>query len=128
LTFVACKVLGYSLRRERQLLPLLPQMIRYLAILFWQIVLANVQVMRLLLRPKHLHLQPTIARFTPQLHSPMTRLALANSITLTPGTITVAVEDGVFVVQALDESFAAGLDESVFVRELTEMEAKFRAR
>ncbi len=43
---------------------------------------------------------------------------LANSITLTPGTITIAIEDGVYTVHCLDLELATDIGESVFVREL----------
>ena len=49
---------------------------------------------------------------------------LANSITLTPGTITVSVEGDKFLVHCLDKELAAGLEDSVFVELLEEMEAK----
>ena len=47
---------------------------------------------------------------------------LANEITLTPGTITVLLEDSEYVVHCLDESLAEGMDDSVFVELLTELE------
>ena len=47
---------------------------------------------------------------------------LANAITLTPGTITVLLEDSEYVVHCLDESLAEGMDDSVFVKLLTELE------
>ena len=50
---------------------------------------------------------------------------LANSITLTPGTYTVGLENGAYVVQALDKSkFGEGLDDSVFVKQLRKLEGK----
>ena len=50
-------------------------------------------------------------------------MVLANSITLTPGTITVAMEEDELTVHALDVSLAAGMDDSVFVHMLRRMEA-----
>ena len=41
---------------------------------------------------------------------------LANSITLTPGTYTVAMEDGHFLIACLCPEFADGIDDSSFVR------------
>mgnify|MGYP002513500138 CR=1 FL=1 len=50
------------------------------------------------------------------------RTALANAITLTPGTITVLLEDDVYTVHCLDESLAEGMNESVFVKMIEEIE------
>ena len=48
---------------------------------------------------------------------------MANSITLTPGTITIALEGDELIVHALDEELVEGIDESIFVRMLRKMEA-----
>ena len=49
---------------------------------------------------------------------------LANSITLTPGTITVHVRDDLFMVHCLDRELAEGLEDSEFEQRLEKMEAK----
>ena len=51
-------------------------------------------------------------------------VALANSITLTPGTITVDLHDNHYTVHALDASMVDGLDDGVFVQKLMDMEKK----
>jgi len=51
-------------------------------------------------------------------------VALANSITLTPGTITVDLHDNHFLVHALDAAMVDGLDDGVFVQQLMKMEEK----
>ena len=48
--------------------------------------------------------------------------ALANAITLTPGTITVLLEDNSYTVHCLDESLAEGMNESVFLKRIEEIE------
>ena len=45
----------------------------------------------------------------------MGRASLANAITLTPGTITVLLDDNTYTVHCLDETLAEGMDTSVFV-------------
>ena len=52
----------------------------------------------------------------------LARVLLANSITLTPGTITVSVEDDRFCVHCLDKELAEGMETSIFVKLLKEME------
>src|SRR5690606_18924394 len=69
----------------------------YLPWLFWQIVLADLQVAYLVLHPRMLDLvDPHIFRFTTTLKRPISRVTLAQSITLTPGTITVSIQDDEF--------------------------------
>ncbi len=46
--------------------------------------------------------RPGVVRFTTQLYSPAARTLLANSITLVPGTMTLSVDGGNFVVHALN--------------------------
>ena len=47
----------------------------------------------------------------------------ANSITLTPGTITVSLTDNEYTVHCLDKELAEGISSSVFVKLLTKLEA-----
>ena len=52
---------------------------------------------------------PRIVTFKTRLKSDLARVTLANSITLTPGTITIRIEDDIFIVHALSDKVAAGL-------------------
>lgn len=72
--------------------------------LLWQIVLASVNVLLICLRPRmEAAIDPHLVRFTTRLESDLAKVTLANSITLTPGTITVRVDrEGGFIVHALD--------------------------
>ena len=54
----------------------------------------------------------------------MGRVMLANSITLTPGTITADLTEGRFWVHALTKEMAEGLEESYFVKLIAKMEEK----
>ena len=67
--------------------------------------------------------KPVIIHFKTDLKSRTARVLLANSITLTPGTITVSLEDDVYTVHCLDKSLAEGIDSSVFVKLLKKLEA-----
>ena len=49
--------------------------------------------------------------FRTRLRTDAGKVVLANSITLTPGTITVDVEDDVFLVHCLDDSFAPEVEQ-----------------
>ncbi len=82
----------------------------YLPWLFYQIFRANLHVAWLALHPRAEELiDPHIVRFRSRLESDVAKTTLANSITLTPGTITVHIIDDQFVVHAIDEKAAGDL-------------------
>lgn len=85
--------------------------IRYIPWLLYQILLANLHLMYLSFHPRMLELiDPQIIKFKARLRSDLSRLTFANSITLTPGTITIYVSsDGDFRVHAIDAKSAGGL-------------------
>jgi multicomponent Na+:H+ antiporter subunit E len=60
--------------------------------------------------------------FDADLKSELAKVMLANSITLTPGTITVSVEDNHYCVHCLDRELGAGIENSVFVELLEKIE------
>lgn len=78
---------------------------RYIPWLFYQIFLANIHVLYLTFHPKMMdRINPKIIRFHSRLKSSVSRTTLANSITLTPGTITIfAGIMGSFAVHCLDD-------------------------
>ena len=109
------------------MLRLLPWGLLYLALLFIEIVKANLQVIRLVLSPV-IEVEPCLVRFRTDLRTEAARVALANSITLTPGTLTVSLEGNNLLIHALDRGMARGLDESALVRQLRRMERTKRAK
>jgi len=76
----------------------------YVPWLLYQILLANLHVLRLSFHPRMMELiDPHIIEFNGQLESDIARTTFANSITLTPGTITVSVSVmGRFTVHCID--------------------------
>jgi multicomponent Na+:H+ antiporter subunit E len=81
--------------------------ISYVLWLIYQIVLANLHVAYLILNPKAI--DPRIVRFKTRLKSQFSMVTLGNSITLTPGTITMDIIDGEFHVHALSKKVADDL-------------------
>ena len=81
------------------------------------------QTLKLVASP-HIRVQPVIVRFKTDLKTKTARVLLANSITLTPGTITVALQDNEYTVHCLDRRFSEGLSDSVFVRLLHKIEGQ----
>jgi len=75
----------------------------YVPYLFWEIAKANLQVAYLVLHPS-LPIDPSIERFRPAVPLGLPVTTLANSITLTPGTVTVEVRKRQFYVHALTQT------------------------
>lgn len=117
-----CKFLDYSVEKDILLFRKLPYMLLYLLVLILEIIKANVSAIRLALSYRN-EIDPVIVKFKTDLKSKAARAVLANSITLTPGTITVALEGDELIVHALDVDLVKGIDESIFVRMLRKMEA-----
>ncbi len=83
----------------------------YLCWLLWEVVLSNFHVLRLALSPTGMRdVRPRIVRFQTRLDSPTARYVLANSITLTPGTITVELVGNDLYIHAISEATAKGLE------------------
>ncbi|MBF0200003.1 MAG: Na+/H+ antiporter subunit E [Desulfamplus sp.] len=84
--------------------------IRYMAWLSRQIIVANIHIagLALSLHPTK-HLDPRLIRFKTSLKTEFARFVLANSITLTPGTVTVRIKDDVFYVHAITAQSAGDL-------------------
>jgi multicomponent Na+:H+ antiporter subunit E len=84
--------------------------IKYIPWLLYQIVLANVHVAKLVLNPNMNDLiDPHIIRFKTKLKKDMSLVTFANSITLTPGTITLLIRDGYYLVHSIDMNVAGDL-------------------
>lgn len=82
---------------------------RYLVWLTWQLILANFEVAKAVVSPT-LQIDPRVVRFKVHFDNPMALTMLANSITLTPGTVTMRVSDnGIYEVHALTPDTAEGL-------------------
>lgn len=95
--------------RKTHLLQIL-RFLRYLPWLLYQVVLANLHVAFLVLHPKMMNrIDPHIIRFQTKLKSDLPLTTFANSITLTPGTITLLIHDGHFYVHAIDQKVAEDL-------------------
>ncbi|MBN2331824.1 MAG: Na(+)/H(+) antiporter subunit B [Deltaproteobacteria bacterium] len=85
---------------------------RFLAYIPWhlhQIILSNIYVAQLVLSPKA-RLNPQIITYKTTLNNGLALVTFANSITLTPGTITVDLVDDLFHVHAIDDKVADDLN------------------
>lgn len=87
----------------------IPKFIMYFFWLMWQLIVANVDVL-VATTAQELQIDPKVVRFYFKTDNPMAAVVLANSITLTPGTVTINVtDDGLYEIHALTTGAAAGV-------------------
>lgn len=120
---LACKTLGFRPGGEWKLVKKAGGGLAYLFYLLKEILLAGLMVMRLVYT-KGRNMEPRLIWFRTELMSQSARAALADSITLTAGTITVSQEENLLCVHALDASLAEGLEHGPFEGKLKKLENK----
>jgi len=92
---------GEGLPKTGSILPL----VRFFISLAFDVIKANIHVAKIVLDPR-LPISPSIVKFKTRLTSDNLKAALANSITLTPGTITIDIIGDTFYVHALTREAA----------------------
>jgi multicomponent Na+:H+ antiporter subunit E len=95
----------------------------FLPWLLWQVVKSNVDVARRILDPR-LPIRPELIRVKAGQRNDLGRAIYANSITLTPGTVSLYVDDDEIVVHALTREAAEGLRGGEMDRRATAYEGK----
>jgi multicomponent Na+:H+ antiporter subunit E len=98
------------------------------ALLYWPWLLKEIaksawDVSRIIVDPK-LPISPTLVRFRPTQRSDVGLVLHANSITLTPGTITIEAERGDFLVHGLTRGGAMGVVGSEMDRRVSACEGR----
>ena len=93
------------------------RMLVYVPYLFWEIAKANIAVAYIVLHPS-LPIDPGMERFSPALPPGLPATTLANSITLTPGTVTVDIRGREFYIHRLtlsarEDLYDGGLERAV---------------
>jgi len=114
LTIAADIKTGFNLKQLFMLL-------KYFFFLGIDIVIANIGVALIVLNPKK-PISPGIVIMRCDLERSLSRVLYVNSITLTPGTITVELEGNLLIVHALTEDVAHGVEDWALYRRLQEVE------
>ena len=112
---------GWSVKKEKQAIALIPGLCSYFVSLFWEIFKANIGVLKVIMTGKT---DPYIRTIHTPLKTKMARVLLANSITLTPGTVTIELEDDRLTVHCLTREMADGLTDFILEKKLMKMEEK----
>ncbi len=112
------------LDREGVPLELTPRaQLLYAPWLIWEIVKANVDVARRILHPA-LPIRPHVIRIRAGQKTDLGRVIYANSITLTPGTVTIGLDGGDLTVHALTDEAARGLATGEMDRRVSSIEER----
>ena len=120
-TMFSYKTIRVSKELEIKAVKKMGKIIKYLVILVVEIIKANIDIIELVLT-KDPEISPTLMPMKANLKSRISRVALANSITLTPGTITVTMNEDDLLIHAIVKSNLDGIEESIFVEKLQELE------
>ena len=98
--------------------------IRYVFVLVWETAKANMAVFNIVFGPT-VSIKPRIIYFRSGLKTNVARVVLANSMTLTPGTVTVCLTGDLFCVHCLDAAFAENVKNSIFLEQLRNFERRY---
>lgn len=101
----------------------LGRLLLYVPWLAYQIVVSGIQVARIILTPS-LPISTEFIRFKVDLPSAHARMILGNSITLTPGTLTVDIEGDEFLVHALAPQSIQGIVSDEMPRKVLQLFTK----
>ena len=113
--------MDWSPKRDLYIIKISGFLIQYAFVLLKEIFKANVATIKMIFSEKY-EREPVLVSFETNIKSKALRVLLANSITITPGTITVSLEDNRYLVHCLDVDFSEGIEDSVFVQILQKIE------
>ncbi|MBT3605588.1 MAG: Na+/H+ antiporter subunit E [Candidatus Latescibacteria bacterium] len=124
---VSCVFVVYMANRmdivdeEGHPIHLLFQLLLYIPWLLWAIVKANIDVAKRVLNPS-LPISPCMVRIKATQKTDLTRVIFANSITLTPGTVSVELVGDDILVHALTREAAEDVQSGDMDRRVTSLE------
>ena len=123
LVYLFCwKFLDYSPRREWAVIRRIPRAVGYLFWLIGQIFVSGFMTISRIWSGREV--RPHLVSFRSALRTDPGRVLLSQSITLTPGTLTVDQRNGRFLVHALDDAYMEGLQDSEMEKRILELEKK----
>jgi len=95
--------------------------LQYVFILVWETAKSVAAVLRIVYNPT-IKVKPRITYFQTSLKTNPALVVLANSVTLMPGSVVIALEKGWFCIHCLDPSLVADIEQSAPVRQLQKIE------
>lgn len=115
------RLMGLNYAAEKKVWVKIGPITAYLIRLVYEVIKANVQMIKIILSPV-IDIKPQIIYFDSPVKTDAAKVALSHSITLPPGAIIIELEGDRFGVHAIDASFVQGIRESIFVQELKKIE------
>ena len=95
----------------------------YMPWLMWEIILSNIDVAKLVWHPSQ-PISPKLVRVPYKTKTPLCTATYANSITLTPGTVTLLVEKDYILVHAITQDAADALESGEMHRRVLAIEGE----
>ena len=92
----------------------------YMFWLLWQIIISGFQVATVIIKPT-MAIQTSILKFKVNLPSAQAKMILGNSITLTPGTLTIDITDNEFTVHSLTPASMEGIISDAIPRQVLQL-------
>lgn len=121
ITLINAKFSIINTNKQKILMKRIKYLLIYIFILLKEIVIANFHVAKKVLSPS-MDISPTVVTINTRLKSDFYRMIFANSITLTPGTLTVAMENETLTIHCLEKGYVEGLINSQFEEILLKVE------
>lgn len=118
----ACFFLHFSIKKDFVICKNIHLIIAYIFVLIVEVIKSNINMIKSIYSFKHV--EPVVAKFDVEIKSSFLRVLFANSITLTPGTITINMTDDEFVVHALKEEYIDDIKDSTLLKILKKLEAR----
>lgn len=119
---LAWVLFGYTPKREWRIDRKLPLFAVYVFVLLWEILKANWNMLAVIVSARS-SIEPALVTYRTGLKTGFGRFILANSITLTPGTITVRMEGDTLTVHCIRRSMLDISPDGVFERWIRRLEA-----
>lgn len=116
----SCVFLNFSFKKDIRLCKMIGLVIYYAFCLLLEVIKSNLNIITFIWSNKEA--DPKIVHFDVKLKKTYLRVLFANSITLTPGTITINLKEDEFVVHALRYEYISGIENSKLLRILQKME------
>ena len=117
----ACVHMDYKIAGDYKLIRKWFLALQYAVILLWETAKAVVAVLRIVFS-RTITVQPRITYFRTALKTRPALAVLANSITLMPGSVVIALDDGMFCIHCLDSTLVSDIEDSAPVRQLRKLE------
>ena len=127
LGIISCAFCVYVAKRGKLIddegLPIffMPRLLNYLIWLFKEILKANLSTAKVIINGK---VEPEIFTVKTSQVTDVAKVTYANSITLTPGTVTTKIQKGVFEVHALNSDFGHDVRTNEMDKKVTWLEGK----